>query len=266
VKYHTFGMAEAVDATSVAAAGRDDDVGGLMEALSVTSQTPTTSKNSEYVTAVSGEAAGSSESADELRSARRAMLTQLRAQHGSEEEFDIARSRPTWTEVATGTSSLADGLSPAELEALRAENQVHFQRLMAESASRYKRRLTPVDGTCASSPSASSRLHSPAAEFEWLVQWETPFFWDFGGRLEVGRRIGGGGQAEVYEALFDGHATEFVLKVFRSDSSLVQLHRLWAIDVLKFAKELQGRLRTMGFCCCITNGTLLKDGRFAFVM
>jgi hypothetical protein len=266
---HTVGMAKAADAISVAATGRDEEIGGLMEALSVTSQTPTTAENSEYMTAASGEAAGGSgESAGQLRSERSAWLTQLRAECGSEEEFDTARSRPTWMEpVATArSSSSGEGLSPAELEALRAENQLHFQRLMAESASRYERRRTLVNGTRASSPPASSFRESPAREFFNLVQFETPFFWDFAGRLEVGRRIGGGGQAEIYEALFDGHVTEFVLKVFRSDSSLGHLQRLWATDVVNLAKKVDGELHGITFCCCVVSGTMLKDGRFAFVM
>jgi hypothetical protein len=47
-------MAEAADATTVAATGRDEEIGRLMEALSETSQTPTIAKNSEYMTAASG--------------------------------------------------------------------------------------------------------------------------------------------------------------------------------------------------------------------
>jgi hypothetical protein len=82
----------------------------------------------------------------------------------------------------------------------------------------------------------------------------------------VGRRIGGGGQAEVCEALFDGHATDFVLKVFQSDTSLADLQRLWATDVFNMAKNNEQWLSSIGFCCCIVNGTLLKDGRFVFVM
>jgi hypothetical protein len=37
-------------------------------------------------------------SADESRSARRALLEQLKKQHKSEEEFNTARLEPTWTE------------------------------------------------------------------------------------------------------------------------------------------------------------------------
>jgi serine/threonine protein kinase len=156
--------------------------------------------------------------------------------------------------VATARTSS----SAAELEALRAENQVHFQGLMAKSVSQYKLLSTLFNGTLESIP--------PAIEFGSLVEYHTPFFWDFGGRVEVGRRIGGGGQAEVYEALFDGHATDFVLKVFRSDTSLVQLQRLWATDMFDYTKKVEGVLKGLESCCRIVSGTMLKDGRFAFVM
>jgi serine/threonine protein kinase len=223
VNYHTVGIAEAADAISVAATGHDEEIGGLMEALSVTSQTPTIAENCEYITAASGKAGGS------------------------------------WESVATArTSSSGEGLSPAELEALRAENQVHFQRLMAESASQYK---------CSDIPEGiRASASSPAMEFWYLVEHGTPFFWDFGGRVEVGRRIGGGGQAEVYEALFDGHATEFVLKVFQRDTSLADLQRLWATDIFNSIKDEEDMVWAVSSFCRIMSGTMLKDGRFAFVM
>jgi hypothetical protein len=223
VNYHTVGIAEAADAISVAATGHDEEIGGLMEALSVTSQTPTIAENCEYITAASGKAGGS------------------------------------WESVATArTSSSGEGLSPAELEALRAENQVHFQRLMAESASQYK---------CSDIPEGiRASASSPAMEFWYLVEHGTPFFWDFGGRVEVGRRMGGGGQAEVYEALFDGHATEFVLKVFQRDTSLADLQRLWATDIFNSIKDEEDMVWAVSSFCRIMSGTMLKDGRFAFVM
>jgi serine/threonine protein kinase len=84
--------------------------------------------------------------------------------------------------------------------------------------------------------------------------------------VEVGRRIGGGGQAEVYEALFDGHATDFVLKVFRRDTSLADLQRLWATHIFNKTKEEEGMVWLVSSICIIQNGTMLKDGRFAFVM
>jgi serine/threonine protein kinase len=82
----------------------------------------------------------------------------------------------------------------------------------------------------------------------------------------VGQRIGGVGQAEVYEALFDGHATDFVLKVFRSDTSLVDLQRLWTTVFFYITKGEEGTCYSIADCCRIMSGTMLKDGRFAFVM
>ena len=58
------------------------------------------------------------------------------------------------------------------------------------------------------------------------------------GRLEVGRKIGGGGQADISEALWDGKVEEgYVLKVFRSDYSLADLQRQWVTRSGNMDKE-----------------------------
>lgn len=85
--------------------------------------------------------------------------------------------------------------------------------------------------------------------------------------MEVGRKIGGGGQGEIYEALFDGEVDEhFVLKVFRSDYSLAVLQRLWITEIGSSFSRWRGWQGVLVGCCFTKNGTLLKDGRFAFVM
>jgi hypothetical protein len=100
--------------------------------------------------------------------------------------------------------------------------------------------------------------------------------------LEVGEKFAEGGQAE----LFHVHVTwanpkfiendfkdgvEFVLKVFKKGTLLRHLQSQWPLGYLEWwakdAKQIALRQPSpFRFHCDVLYGTLLKDGRFAFLM
>ncbi|KAG0557066.1 hypothetical protein KC19_11G100200 [Ceratodon purpureus] len=86
------------------------------------------------------------------------------------------------------------------------------------------------------------------------------FFKDYGESLKVGRKIGEGGQAEIFEGTWtrNERATEVVVKMFKQGYKLADLQRLWPKGMFHsdFASD---------FVCGILGATLL-DGRLAFVM
>lgn len=98
------------------------------------------------------------------------------------------------------------------------------------------------------------------------------FFTKFGD-LEVGAKIGEGGQAEIFKAKspsfeFKGRYRELVAKVFREGVSLQDLERQWPPQMLSTIARRDG-----GFFDPFYNifgGTFIRDGefknRFAFVM
>ena len=108
------------------------------------------------------------------------------------------------------------------------------------------------------------------------------FFVDYGERVELGRKIAEGGQAQIYEARFDGQE-KFVSKVYKAEGfSLAALLRHWPRStkipprhaMFTPAHDYHKYIKLGGFafddylqgCCFIHCGTFLKDGRFAMVM
>lgn len=84
------------------------------------------------------------------------------------------------------------------------------------------------------------------------------FFFDYGDRLKVGRKIAEGGQAEIFEAhieYLDGNNVEYALEVFKEGYSLRDLQKQWPHGMLQ---RFDGSL--------LYDGTLLQNGRFAFRM
>lgn len=238
------------DPMAEAASKTRNEADDLMETeQTIPFETLAIAESSEYVTAVETRPYDGSEtaslsdqqssSADEFyMTARRIQLGELRSKCTSEEEFELEKSREHWTEVGTPCS---------EEDLLVVENRRHFQSLLKKF--RMSRR--------------SRRFHK---------RWENllpkhEFFRDYGDSLEVGRKIAEGGQAEVLEATLDGKEN-CVVKVFKSNLRLSDLQRQWIFtphgDTLSGKNSSWKLFRNK--CCFIKGGTLLKDGRFAFVM
>ncbi|KAG0585864.1 hypothetical protein KC19_2G045300 [Ceratodon purpureus] len=233
----------------VSAAAPTDGIGEQMETLFLSCKAPAHAmENSGPVTTVEGGVVGSMTSAEEERRAYGLHLSQLKRESASEEEYETARTKFTLTEVACTPSESVD-----DTQELLRKNQLHFQDL--------------VD-TCPPNVNYFVLIPGMRTDFEQLML-KSPFFVDFGGRLDVGRKIAEGGQAGIYEALFDGHVQKnYVLKVFETaGSSLADLQRQWVSEIASnFTKwnGFEGFLK--GKYSFMLNGTLLKDGRFAFLM
>ena len=92
------------------------------------------------------------------------------------------------------------------------------------------------------------------------------FFYDFGDRLKVGRKIAEGGQAEIFEAHMEypnGNKVEYALKVFKEAFFLRDLEKQWPQGMLQ-RFDSGGIVTRKGVL--LYDGTLLPNGRFAFRM
>lgn len=102
------------------------------------------------------------------------------------------------------------------------------------------------------------------------------------GKMVVGQKIAEGAQAEIYEAqiVWNGgkpppgvvqQEAEWVLKVFKKECHLQQLQAQWPQGMLQQSvktidRSKLGLQQPLRFTCDVHSATLLKDGRFAFVM
>jgi serine/threonine protein kinase len=143
-------------------------------------------------------------------------------EYGDDVESVIERSKSHWTQVDS-----ADAWGESE-EDLQEENVRFFQHLKEEIPSNAREKMG--------------------------------FFQDYGESLKVGKKIGEGGQAEIFEGTWirNEAATQVVVKMFKHGYKLADLHRLWPRGMFHsdFASD---------FVCGILGATLL-DGRLAFVM
>ncbi|KAG0625307.1 hypothetical protein M758_2G044100 [Ceratodon purpureus] len=250
----------------VSTAAPTDGIGEQMETLFLSCEAPADAmENSGPETTVGGGVVGSMTSAEEERRAYASHLLQLQRECASEQEYETARTKPTWTKVDGALSESVDGAlsesvdgaSPVDPDWL-CKNRLHFQNLIK----------TCPPNSCTPAQIWNKLLPGMCSEFHQLV-FDSPFFVDFGGRLDVGRKIAGGGQAGIYEALVDGQVEQnFVLKVFETaGSSLADLQRQWVSEIAgNFTKWNGFEGVSKGKSSFMLNGTLLKDGRFAFLM
>ncbi|KAG0588681.1 hypothetical protein KC19_2G261100 [Ceratodon purpureus] len=107
--------------------------------------------------------------------------------------------------------------------------------------------------------------------------------WKRAGSLEIGHKFAEGGQAELFHAnvtwrksedneLDREHGNEWVLKVFKKGTRLRHLQSQWPHGMLKFKEENLANWESPTpknhprFYCAVECGTMLEDGRFAFLM
>ena len=97
---------------------------------------------------------------------------------------------------------------------------------------------------------------------------EYGFFLDYEDRLQMGPMIAEGEQAKIYSATFEDDNKDFVLKVFKKDISLADLECLWPPPMLPLLRDDYEPqwMKDEPHCCWVQGGTVLKDGRFAFLM
>lgn len=120
--------------------------------------------------------------------------------------------------------------------------------------------LTSLDAT-------NEGRHSNSEVFQKLRKEWGDFFYDYGDRLKVGRKIAEGAQADIFEAEIEypnGNKVEYVLKVFKPEGcSLQDLQKQWPREMLQRI-DGGGILTRKGGLHY--DATLLPDGRFAFRM
>ncbi|KAG0586906.1 hypothetical protein KC19_2G126300 [Ceratodon purpureus] len=108
--------------------------------------------------------------------------------------------------------------------------------------------------------------------------------WKSSSSLEIGQKFAEGGQAELFHAKvtwssklksnewFREHGYEWVLKVFKKGTRLRHLQSQWPHGMMKFHEENVANWESptpnpmARFYCEVNCGTLLDDGRFAFLM
>ncbi|KAG0587580.1 hypothetical protein KC19_2G174600 [Ceratodon purpureus] len=112
--------------------------------------------------------------------------------------------------------------------------------------------------------------------------YDTKVFWS-SGRLTIGHKFAEGGQAELFSTKVywsksednerdRQYGREWVLKVFKKGTRLRHLQCQWPCGMLKFKEEEMANWKSSTpkryprFFCSVDCGTLLKGGRFAFLM
>ncbi|KAG0597962.1 hypothetical protein M758_12G033600 [Ceratodon purpureus] len=158
------------------------------------------------------------------------------------------------------------------------ENEVEFQ--IEASRIHWSEVLTET-GPASVEESASDQIRSNRQVFERLKEQWGAFFWDYGDRLVVGRKIAEGGQAEIYEAdvqfpnaaeseedefNMSGCRFQFVAKVMKGPCSLLNLQSQLPLGMLQKIQEGCPFFLDTDSCCLIWGATLLDDDRFAFLM
>jgi serine/threonine protein kinase len=124
---------------------------------------------------------------------------------------------------------------------------------------------------------ASGRAEDDARAWEELKKRDPRVFRDFPeGDLKLGRMIAEGGQAQIFEASLDGDDERLVAKVFKREAfSLADLQRQWPLATKHPEHKKPDDDFVLGgvvfgefivYCSSSYWATLLKDGRFAFVM
>jgi hypothetical protein len=115
-------------------------------------------------------------------------------------------------------------------------------------------------------------------------KWGETFFYEFEeGELVMAEKFAEGGQAEVYHAQIKWRSgisqklflrnknvledqNEYVLKVFKKGTLLEDLKETLPEAMLNFQKKRLNAYGTRRYICDVVCATLLKDGRFAFVL
>lgn len=157
------------------------------------------------------------------------------------------------------------------------ENEVEFQ--IEASKDHWSEVVAKTGPASVGEESTTDEIGSNRQVFESLKeQWGT-FFWDYGDRLVVGRKIAEGGQAEIFEAdvQFPNAAGsevddevykrfQFVAKVMKGPCSLLNLQTQLPLGMLRKIQKGCPFFLDTDSCCLIWGATLLDDDRFAFLM
>ena len=200
---------------------------------------------------------------------------------------------------ASASATSASCSNPLEYFSARRESTGMGERGARGAASQHRRAnrtievaLEPARRFCCSSTDEDVAADNMAAfeELQCHPSW-CHFFKTFGydievqyssGTMEVGEKFVEGGQAELFHVhitwadpkdnehgLKEG--TKWIMKVFKKGTLLRDLQKQWPHGFLHWwAQDLEcqerGKPLRYRYYCSVKYGTLLRDGRFAFVM
>lgn len=159
------------------------------------------------------------------------------------------------------------------------ENEVAFQ---IEASKDHWSEVVRKTGPAGVEEAATDEVGSNRQVFESLKEQWGDFFWDYGDRLVVGRKIAEGGQAEIFEAdvqfpvagagseedelCMSSCRFQFVAKVMKGPCSLLNLQSQLPLGMLRKIQKGCPFFLDTDSCCLIWGATLLDDDRFAFLM
>jgi hypothetical protein len=170
--------------------------------------------------------------------------------------------------VATTESGERTGI--AERDERIQRSQVHWSQLSESALDLDEELAAEIDNIAVFK---SLQLHPTWGHFFRTFGYDFGI-WGSSGELEVGEKFAEGGQAELFHAHITWanpkekeidleYGTEWALKVFKKGTLLRHLQSQWPEGYLKWwVNKSEGYRHN----CDIMYGTLLKDGRFGFLM
>jgi serine/threonine protein kinase len=201
-------------------------------------------------------------------------MMQRRTEFPSELDFKIQVSKEHWSELSTVEDRCAARKKPVPLGVVIARG---FGKAFLG------RKIVAEDDDATTTPElhSSESLERTREVFERLKREQHSFFQDFAD-LELGGKIAEGGQAEIFEARCsmrscDGSfsPTECVVKVMKEGFSVQSLQSQWSPKLRRRLSQSKGCGETLAMTdasvhgtgtSSIIGGTLLQNGRFAFVL
>ena len=149
------------------------------------------------------------------------------------------------------------------------QNEVEFQ--IEASKDHWSEMLPKTDHALGDTASLIDEIRSNRQVFESLKEQWGDFFWDYGDRLVLGKKIAEGGQAEIFEADVqfpnqDDCRFQFVAKVMKGPCSLLNVQSQLPLGMLRKIEKGCPFFLDTDSCCLIWGATLLDDDRFAFLM
>jgi hypothetical protein len=181
-------------------------------------------------------------------------------------------------ESAVATTESGERTRIADREESIQRSQVHWSQLSESALNLEEERAAEVDNI-----EVFKSLESHPVWGSFFITFGYDFgVWKSAGELELGEKFAEGGQAELFHAhiswanpkdnerdLEDG--TEWVIKVFKKGTLLRYLQSQWPEGYLQWWAERLERLElgksgVARHYCAVMYGTLLKDGRFGFLM
>lgn len=287
----------AVGRASTSQSCYEDDSSTMADQTEELSTTATTSTwNSREIIIPPHELLGSEEVPVPISTRIQRLMEEKKVYPGNDLEFDIECSREHWSELNTKYNEqkaqveayIRKQLRKSHVErqdsrcgpfarglvgrGVQGNNSNHKSAEMKNSEQIKNLKMELTDAGALSDPHRTTNrelFESMQSHPKW-----NGFFKQIGDRIEYGRKIGEGSQAEVYEVRMGNE--KLALKVFKDGSALRDLLKQWPHGIFRSTTRLSmpnilcsgassvvyGKIYT----CPVNVGILLLDGRFALPM